>query len=182
MPHSNIVEGKSEREIWTAITDQLRLKDDDLDYSAQFTLHDCCITIDIDFHPESGNEQGNHTTSITAQLPEQVSFRFRVEKQDFKHEIQKLFGMQHVVVGNQEFDKQYLVQSNDEEKVRELLSDDEVCDILLQQPVTVFEIRERKVGAVRDQILDLDIEDRISEPEKLKELFRAFNSVLCAVI
>lgn len=178
MPHQNIITGNSEDEVWKIIAEQLNDKKDDLDYTAQFNTTSHCVTLDIDIHPDRGEEDEKPLTSFSVQLPDETSFRFKIQKQGLKHEIGKLFGMQDVIIGNREFDKKFLIQSNDVEKVKEVLSDDRVYSELLKHPVVDFKIRERKIGANKEIVLGLDLEGGITEPDKLKKAFQPFKAVL----
>ena len=179
MPHSNIITANSEQEIWNRIAEQIQGKKDNKDYTAQTTIEDVTINVDIDFHPESAEEgNANGTTSFSAPLPDVKDFRFRLFKQNFKHNIRKLFGMQDVVVGNDELDQKFIIQSNDEQKVKTILANEQVSSWLLQLPVYVFEIRDLKIGANREVELTLEIEGRIKEPETLKNIFQPFKAAL----
>ena len=178
MPHSNIILGKSEDEVWKIIADQLNNKDDNLNYTAEFSIQKHCVNLDIDIHPDSGDEKGKPVTSLSAQLPEDTGFRFSIEKQGLKHQIGKLFGMQDVIIGHSEFDKKFLIKSNDAAKVKEVLSDPNVSDTLLKHPVLDFEIREHKIGANKEIVLALDLEGGITEPDKLMNIFQPFRIVL----
>jgi hypothetical protein len=178
MPHQNIITGNSEDEVWKIIADQLNEKKDNLDYTAQFNTATHCVTLDIDIHPDRGEEDEKPLTSFSVQLPDETSFRFKIQKQGLKHEIAKLFGMQDVVIGDREFDKKFLIQTNDVDKVKEVLSDDRVHSELLKHPVVDFKIRERKIGANKEIVLGLDLEGGITEPERLQSAFQPFKAVL----
>ncbi|GEO10825.1 hypothetical protein [Segetibacter aerophilus] len=178
MPHQNIITGNSEDEVWKTIADQLNNKKDDLDYTAQFNTTDHCVDLDIDIHPDRGEEGEKPVTSFSVQLPDETSFRFKIQKQGIKHEIGKLFGMQDVIIGNREFDKKFLIQSNDVDKVKKVLSDEKVSSELLKHPVVDFKIRERKIGANKEIVLGLELEGGITETDRLKDAFQAFKAVL----
>jgi hypothetical protein len=178
MPHSNIIDGQSDDEVWKIIGDQLSSKDDNLDYTAEFTIHNRCINLDIDIHPDRGDENEKPVTSFCTPLPDQISFRFTVEKQGFKHHIGKLFGTQDVIIGHPEFDNRYLIQSNDPAKVKEVLSDVEINSELIKHPIVNFEIRERKIAMNTELVLLLDLEGALIEIDKLKSIFESFNRVL----
>jgi hypothetical protein len=178
MPHSNIIPANTEEETWQIIADQLQTKKDNRDYTAQANFEDHCITIDIDFHPDSAHETEHGTTLFTAPLPEEVNFRFCLTRQDFKSGIKKLFGMQDVVVGNEELDKKFIIQTNKEDKIKEILSRKEVAGKLLELPVLNFELRELKLGANKEVVLSLDIEGRVKEAQALKEIFIPFKAVM----
>jgi hypothetical protein len=178
MPHSNIINAQSEDEIWKIIADQLTNKKDDLDYTAQFSTDAHCVTLDIDIHPDRGEDNDKPLTSFSAELPNETSFRFNIEKQGLKHEIGKLFGMQDVIVGYPEFDKKFLIQTNDVDKVKKVLSNAEVSNELLKHPIVDFKIRERKIGMTKEIVLDLSLEGGITEPDTLKSAFQPFKIVL----
>lgn len=178
MPHKNIIDVKSEDEVWKIIAEQLNSKEDDLDYTAQFSFKNYCVVLDIDIHPDRGDENEKPITSFSAQLDEGTDFRFNLKKQGLKHQIGKLFGMQDVIIGHADFDKQFLIQSNDEAKVKEVLSDTGVSAELLKHPVTEFKIRERKIGTNKEIVLDLELEGGITEPDKLKNIFQPFKIML----
>ncbi len=180
MPHRNIITENSEEEVWKAIAGQLNSKEDNLDYTAQFTTQNHCVTLDIDIHPDRvyDDEDVKPLTSFSTPLPDETSFRFRIEKQSLKHEIGKLFGMQDVIIGHPAFDKRFLIQSNDEAKVKDIFSNAEVSATLLQHPVDDFEIREHKIGANKEIVFRLNLEGGITEPAALKDIFQSFKTVL----
>lgn len=178
MPNNNIITGKSEEEVWKIITDQLNSKDNNHNYTAQFPTEKHIVTIDIDIHPDGGDENGKQLTSFSAELPEETNFRFSIEKQGLKHRIGKLFGMQDVIVGHPEFDKKFLIQSNNVARVKEVLSDARVSGALLEEPVVDFEVREHKIGGNKKIVLALDLDGAITEPTTLQNLFQPFKIVL----
>ena len=178
MPHSNIIDAQSEDEIWKKIAEQLETKDNTLDYTAQFMTGDKSVTLDIDIDPNRSADSDKPVTTFTTPLTDEVGFRFRIEKQGLKHTIGKLFGMQDVIVGQPEFDKKFLIRSNDVEKVKQLFSDPAISATLLDEPVADFEIREHRIGANREIILGLDLDGVITDPQKLQQLFQPFKMVL----
>lgn len=178
MPHKNIVTGESEAEIWKVIAGQLKSKEDNLDYTAQFDVHNYRVTLDIDIHPDRGDDNEKPFTSFSVHLPDTTDVRFSIQEQGFKHEIRKLFGMQDVIIGNPVFDKKYLIQSNEPAKVKEILSHAGVGAELLKHPVIFFGIRERKIAAAKDVVFVLDLDGGITEADKLKDVFQSFAIVL----
>jgi hypothetical protein len=86
--------------------------------------------------------------------------------------------MQDVIIGHPEFDKKYLIQSNDPARVKEVLFQPGVYAELLNHPVVNFGIRERKIAVNTDIVLVLDLEGIITEPDKLKQVFQSFKIVL----
>jgi hypothetical protein len=178
MPHSNIITGNSDDEIWEQISSQINEKEEINDYSVQFESGKDCITIHIDFHPDGRENNLQPTTSFISHLPAETNFRFRIQKQNLKHEIGKLFGMQDVIIGDPEFDKKFLIESNDVDKVKEVLSQPEIKSELLKQPIINLEIADRKFGAHREIVLTLDIKGGMRDPAELKSIYRPFKQIL----
>lgn len=178
MPHRNIIAEESEEAIWKVIAAQLNSKKDDRDYTAQFSFGQYCVTLDIDIHPDRGEEDEKPLTSFTTPLSNDNDFRFKIEQQGLKHQIGKLFGTQDIIVGQPDVDKKYLIQSNDEEKVKEMLIQSEVSTALLRHPVVNFEIKENRIGVTRETVLRLDVDGAITEPSILQSLFQPFKTAI----
>lgn len=178
MPHKNIINAPSEDEVWKIIREQLESKNDSFDYTAQFATDKSCITLDIDLNPDRDDEEDDPLTSFTADLPEDISFRFNVKKQGFKHQIGKLFGMQDVIIGHDVFDRKFIIQSNDETKVKEILSHADISHVLLDHPVVEFKIRERRIGTNIEIVLTLDLEGQITDAGQLRNIYQPFKLVL----
>jgi hypothetical protein len=172
MANSNIITGQSEEQIWSTMAEQLTALPEDKNYNAEVVIGPHTVTVDIDSHVSTAGEAEGITTLLTAQLPADFEFRFLLQKQNFFKEIRKLFGMQDIIVGNEELDKKYIIQTNDVDKIKQLLSDNEVCEGLVKFPVITYEIRDLKIGAHRELVLTTDIEGRITKIQDLKEVFR----------
>jgi hypothetical protein len=178
MPHRNIIAEESEEAIWKVITDQLNSRKDEQDYSVQFSFGNYRVTLDIDILPDHGEDGEKPYTSFTTPVSNDNNFRFKIEQQGLKHQIGKLFGTQDIVVGQPDVDKKYLIQSNNEEKVKEMLKQSELSTALLRHPVANFEIKENKIGVTRETVLRLDVEGAITEPSILQSLFQTFKTAL----
>lgn len=178
MPHSNVISGSSEQEMFKTVEEQLKNKKDDRDYSVEFSIHNHTVNIDIDYHASTDDDEMSGTTLITAPLSSDVAFRFALTKQTLKSNVKKLFGMQDVIVGNAELDRKFIIQSNDEARVKELLSDPEISGPLVEFPIIIFEVRELKIGATQETVLTYDVEGRITDAARLQRVFAPFGKVL----
>lgn len=178
MPHNNIIAGETESDIWKVIADQLEAKEGNADYSAQFAASKHTVTMDIDITVDEEDPEDEPGTSFRAVVPDHVTFRFRIVKQNLKHDIAKLFGMQDVVIGHRDFDRKFLVQSNDAGKVKTLLSKPEIFEHLVNHPVSEFELKEYKLGGYVETVLVLYIAEAVTEPARLKEIFLPFRAAL----
>ncbi|MEL6674373.1 MAG: DUF3137 domain-containing protein [Bacteroidota bacterium] len=68
-------------------------------------------------------------------------FRFKIFRSQFYHRIGKKFGMQDVIVGYPEFDDAFIIQGNDERKLKAFFSHPEIREIISYQPSINLEIR-----------------------------------------
>ena len=100
------------------------------DFASGISLHDyhvMCqlgkhyIKLDISSSPGGGEEGGYETTSINTALLSETDFRFILYPEDFMITIGKLFGLQDIKLGYPEFDKNVVVKTNDEAKLKSVL-------------------------------------------------------------
>ena len=69
----------------------------------------------------SNTYQNEYTRGIVEfRSPDKL--KLRLTSQDFVNNISKLFGAQDIVVGDKEFDKQFMIKGNDEYKIQLLFS------------------------------------------------------------
>jgi hypothetical protein len=78
-----------------------------------------------------GKSKGSGTSASLHYSPkEHFSFYIRTEKG--VDQIGKAFGLQDIILGDPDFDKQFLIQGTDEGKVRNLFADMHLRDVILQ--------------------------------------------------
>jgi len=72
------------------------------------------------------NGQNSTTTYTRMRIPvqRQLDFRFRMYPENIFSSIGKVFGMQDIKVGFEEFDSEYIVKSNDDARIAVLLEDE----------------------------------------------------------
>lgn len=73
-------------------------------------------------------------TRIRAPYVNRDSFQFRIYRNRLNSGIKKAFGMQDVEVGYQLFDKDFIIQGNDEKKLQMLFSHPRIRQIISLQP------------------------------------------------
>jgi hypothetical protein len=79
---------------------------------------------------------------MRAPYQDKNGFRFAISRKDMFSEIGKLFGMQDVKIGDAIFDDEFIIKSNDEEKVRAFFDSPRLRQLAQAQPYVSFEIRE----------------------------------------
>jgi len=119
MEDQRIISGKNEQEVWPLI--EANLNTDEYTYDVLIEQGGKRIQLYIDIDPGGGFEGGSELTQIKAPLPVSNEFRFAIHHQGFIDSLGKFFGMQDVETGYPEFDKKVLVETNDKEKVHQLL-------------------------------------------------------------
>ena len=94
-------------------------------------------------------------------------FRFNISWEDGLERILKLFGKQDIEIGDKEFDKKYLIQSNDPELVSKLLTSEQIKQAMLKHNIYLLNLeysrknKSHKLMTVKDrntQKIDIMIE------------------------
>jgi hypothetical protein len=110
-------------------------------------------------------------------------FRFNVYRKSVFSGIAKRFGMQDIEVGDALFDDDFIVQGSDPSRVRELLSNAKIRDLLCQQKNVHFSVRDDEgwFGTRFPEGVDelqFTIGGVIKDLERLKLLFELFAETL----
>jgi hypothetical protein len=112
---------------------------------------------------------------------------FKVYREGLFSSIGKFFGMQDIEIGDPFFDDQFIIKGNDSEKIRLLLADTRIKDLIQQQPRVHLEIRDDEgwFGAAFPEGVDELYFQRvgvIKETELLKSLFDLFSVALMRLV
>lgn len=158
------------------------------DFSTGIALHDYHVKLEVDGHtidvdisssPGGNMEGGYESTSIRAAVPAHPDFVFVIHPEDFLNKIGKLFGMQDVVLGYPEFDRNVIVKTTDAGKAKAMLSDVEVRQVF--QTLSGYSLRLDTHEDSEDHYLDLGVQRAVNDLNELKRLLSAFYTVLLAV-
>ncbi|HZF62912.1 MAG TPA: hypothetical protein VEZ55_00420 [Chitinophagaceae bacterium] len=170
-----IFSGVDEQELWNQIAEDLQNEQALFGYKAIIKQEDRQVLLHVDVDPGGGFEGGFAFTQFLTSL-EDKDFQFAVYKQGLLQEAGKLLGMQDVEIGHPEFDKKYIIKSNQDEKVRRLFSDYQVRSSLSVlkdfELETTFETSETSESS--SNMLQLTVEDAVLEEAELRQLFQAF--------
>jgi hypothetical protein len=139
------------------------------------------ITLDTYLVPTS-RTQAVHTR-IRAPYINPDGFRFTIYRKGFFSDQEKQEGMQDLEVGIAEFDEPFIIQGNNEEKVRKLFTDTKVRQLIQTQPEIRFEVKDGKgcLGPKHPANVDelhFEVVDVITEKDRLKAIFDLFSAVL----
>jgi len=122
-------------------------------------------------------------TRIRAPYVNKDGFRFSIYRGSIFDEIAKLFGKQDIKLGYEELDRQFIIQANDEEKMKELFADPVLADELLLKETVFFEVREDE-GFHHEEFpegvdeLYLLADGIITNPDVLRSLYDLFSRTL----
>ncbi len=122
-------------------------------------------------------------TRMRAPFVNKDGLYFDISNEGFFSSIGKLLGMQDIVVGDQVFDDRFLIKGNSPDKIRLLLADDRIRELIEKQPKVHLRIKddEGMFGTdFPDGVDELHFECAgvIKENEALKDLFELFCLIL----
>jgi hypothetical protein len=136
-------------------------------------------TITLDTFTVHANNAHIPFTRFRAPFLATGSFRCKVYRSSLFSVIGKWFGMQDVVVGDADFDANFIVKSNDEAKVRELLTGPELRQRLQAMKGTTLSIEDHegwfgpKFPKDTDELRVL-VGGHLKDTERLRALFALF--------
>jgi hypothetical protein len=140
-------------------------------------------TIILDTYTESSGESSVTYTRMRAPFVNPDGFRFTVYRKGLFSELGKLLGMQHIEVGEPDFDETFIVKSNDEMLVRTLLTDPNLLALIRAQPRGRLSVKDSEgwFGAKFPEDVDelhFRVEGVIKDVARLKSLFELFSVTL----
>lgn len=122
-------------------------------------------------------------TRIRAAYVNRDSFEFRIFRKDLSSGISKAAGMQDIEVGHEEFDRDFIIQGNDEIKLRQLFDHNRIRQIISWQPrIQLFnEVDETWVThPFGEGLSELSFEAMgvIKDLQQLRDLYELFSQLL----
>ncbi len=137
---------------------------------------------------KSRNDVGNSSreewyTRVVAKYEATDDFRFEIYKKGFIRLIEKLFGAQDIEIGIPDFDKKFIIKSNNGFKIKRLLQNSEIRSILNSLKEVNFETS-NKQGIWGKQLPEKELElsfyteRMIKNTDELKTLLRLFQLIL----
>jgi len=137
----------------------------------------------LDFHTHGGHRSHATYTRFRSAFDNSEGFHFTVEHQGLVDSLFNLIGLPDVEVGDEEFDKLFHVKSNDAPRVRALLTDNQLRQLLLEEPKLFLQLRDMKEPP-DDGIPDaagevvMEVRGKVTDPERLKRLYMTFARAL----
>ena len=169
--NKKIITGETDDEIWQKIEADLRHTPNLLQYDAILDRQGKQVVFIIDIDPGGGFESGYATTQFIALLNDRT-FELSIRKQGFLQEAGKLFGLQDIIVGNQDIDKKFIIRSNNEAIVKKIFATNAIGELLpsLDDISLHTSLKEDYDGNSRSY-LEMSMEDGITDTVMLRKMY-----------
>jgi hypothetical protein len=120
---------------------------------------------------------------MRAPFADTEEFRFTVYRKGIFSDAGKWFGMQDIEIGDEDFDRDFILKSNQEPKLRELLGSTKIRELISQQPQIYFAVKDDEgffgssfPGGVDE--LYFQVVGIVKDVERLKLLYALFAETL----
>jgi hypothetical protein len=90
------------------------------------------------------NQYSKEMTRIISPIISIDNFRFEIYQNGFIRSIEKIFGAQDIEIGRPEFDKSFIIKSNNEFKIKSLLQNQKIRTLIENQKEVNLEISNQK--------------------------------------
>jgi hypothetical protein len=141
------------------------------------------ITLDI----LSGGEDYSSCNRMRAPFVNKEGLKFEIYKGSIASSIGKYFGMQDIQVKDRLFDDKYIVKGNKVDRIKLLLQDENLKDLIRFQGDVYFSVRDDdgSFGVAFPRGVDelyFESEQEIKDVEQLKCLFELFSATLMRLV
>jgi hypothetical protein len=140
-------------------------------------------TVTLDTYTVSTGKATVVFTRMRAPYVNPGGFRFTVYRKGMFSGIAKMLGMQDIEIGDESFDHDFIVKGNDEARVRELLANHRIRELIARQPEIRFTVKDDEgwFGANFPEGVDelyFQTVGVIKDVERLKLLYELFAETL----
>jgi hypothetical protein len=133
-------------------------------------------TVTIDLHSHAGYKSEALFTRIRVPFVNEEKLHFKIFHQGLLDTIGAKLGVQDIIIGHDEFDRTFMIQGDDEEKVKALLSDDDLKADMLAEPDLHLTLRDSG-DAFTEEFPDgvdelvLEVANEVTDKQRLKKLY-----------
>jgi hypothetical protein len=140
-------------------------------------------TITLDTYVVSSGKSSTTYTRMRAPYVNPDGFRFSIHRRHFFTGIAEMLGGQDVKIGDDHFDHEFVIKGTDEEKLRTLLANEKLRDLIAQQPKIRLSVKDDEGwfgpsfpnGVDELHFVAVGV---IKDIERLKALFDLFSETL----
>ena len=175
--------GPRRREVWRKLSEQLGGEMDSSWRGDKVHVDHDGWTVTLDTYVVMANNTPLYFTRMRAPFVNPSGFRFSVKRRSLMSDVAGWLGAQDVEVGEPEFDHQFVVKSNNDARVRELLRDTTLRRQLEGQASLSLTVKDDEgwFGATFPEGVDelyFSVSGVITDIDRLKDLFELFASTL----
>jgi hypothetical protein len=140
-------------------------------------------TVTLDTYTVSTGKSSASYTRFRAPFVNRDGFRFTIYRRGLFSDLGKLLGMQDVEIGDEAFDQEFILQGTDEARLRGLLANPRIKDLIRQQRSVRLCVQDDEgwFGAEFPEGVDelqLTVPGIVKDVERLKQLYELFAELL----
>ena len=179
MAEAKYIIGNTTDDLWKQVSADLSGKNM-YEYYALLVQDERKVELVIDIDLGGGFESGSASTSFTAPVTSGHVFRFALHHQGLIDSAGKFFGMEDVVLGYKEFDDALIIKTNDRDRTRRIFYDEKVRKVFQSLRSFTLHLVHHHVADHKEKqcFLELSIEEGVTDPAMLRNLYEAFCIVL----
>ena len=141
----------------------------------------------LDTYTVSTGKSSSTFTRMRAPFINQDGLRFKIYREGVFSSIGKFFGMQDIEIGDGFFDDQFIIKGNDISKIKLMLEDDDLKELIEEMARIHFEIRDNEGWLGREypekvDVLYFQCGGVLKETKQLKTLFDLFSATLTRLV
>ena len=140
-------------------------------------------TLTLDTYVVSSGKSSTTFTRMRAPFVNADGFRFTIYRHGYFTELGKLLGMQDVEIGDPAFDAEFVIKGNDENKLRALLANSRLKELMARQPTITLSVQDDEgwFGSTFPEGVDelrFSVVGVIKDVDRLKSLYELFAEAL----
>lgn len=177
--------GPSKKEMWEQLSSEIHADyiDGGIWKGDKVQAHVDNWIVLLDTYTVSTGKSSVTYTRMRAPFKNLESFYFKIYRKGLFSDLGKLLGMQDISVEYSEFDKDFIIKSNNEDLVKQLFSSEKIRELIESQPAINLEIKDDEGYFANHFPYGVDelyftVVGVIKDIERLKELFELFSEVL----
>ncbi len=177
--------GPSKDEVWRQLSQEIGAEfvEGGLWKGNKVQAHVKPWTITLDTYTVSTGKSSVTYTRMRAPYVNPEGFRFTIYRKSIFSDLGKFLGMQDIEVSDPDFDEAFIIKGNDESRVRDLLANPKIRQMIQDQPAIRLEVKDSEgwFGPKFPEDVDelsFQVVGVIKDVERLKALFDLFATVL----
>jgi hypothetical protein len=139
-------------------------------HSSKVQAHVKQWTITLDAYSVPSGDSNTTYTRLKSTLENKDGFQFTLFREGLVARLDKALGLKDIEIGVSDFDHDFVIQGNDETKLRALLADARVRQLIQEQ--------RRITLGIKGNELHFEAQGVIREVPRLKSLFELFTALL----